>query len=376
MLTPESRERDFPALSNMTYLNSAAEGIPPTAVLDALAQYGRDKLYGMDGRKLHEKQWRRVRQLTAELFGLTADEIGICSCSSEVFNLAALALCIADGEEVVVSDLDYPSGYTPWLKVKEGHQLKIWRSRQGTLHLEDLQALLTPRTKLVSTSLVSFYNGYRLPLADTLRVVRHHSPALVALDVTQALGRIALDLTDVDLVVSSTHKWIMASHGGGLVGVPSARAATWTVPAGGWFNLQNAFDSDRFERAITKPGAASFCTGMPNYPAVYAVAAGLEYVTKVGVAAIAAHADPLVRICMDELRKLPVEMLTPNDKEQLAGIIAFRHPRAEQIHANLHRHNIHVMHQAGRLRVAVHGYNTPADVDRFLGTLREAIDVN
>lgn len=376
MLTPETRERDFPALDGMTYLNSAAEGIPPRIVVESLAQYGRDKLLGMDGRKLHEAKWNQVRHLTADLFGLAADEIGICSCTSEAFNLAALALKIADGDEVVVSDLDYPSGYTPWLHSKSLGTVKIWKARQGALHIDDLKGLLSPRTRLVSLSLVSFYNGYQLPLTEAIENVRRYSPALVAVDVTQALGRVVLDLVDVDLVVSSTHKWILASHGGGLVGVPRARASEWTVPAGGWFNLQNAFDTDRFARALPKPGAASFCTGMPNYPAVYAVAAALEYIQSIGVCAIAAYADPLVRECLDELSKLPVEILTPDVAGSLAGIVAFRHPRANLVHDRLRAQNIHVMHHAGRLRVALHGYNTQADVDCFLTALREAIHDN
>ena len=75
---------------------------------------------------------------------------------------------------------------------------------------------------------------------------------VLEVDVTQALGRVPLDLQGVDLIISSTHKWLLGSHGGGLVGVPADRADEWTAPAGGWFNLANAFDADRFERTVTK----------------------------------------------------------------------------------------------------------------------------
>jgi selenocysteine lyase/cysteine desulfurase len=304
---------------------------------------------------------------------LTPDEIGICSCSSEAFNLAALALQLRAGDEVVINDLDFPSGATPWLQPNCPATVRVWRSREGALRTEDLQQLLSPRTRLVTTSLVSFYNGFRLPLADTLATVRRHSPSLFALDITQALGRITLDLQDVDLIVSSTHKWLMASHGGGLVGVPKERAEQWTVPAGGWFNRQNAFDADRFDRAPTKPGAASFCTGMPNYSAIYAIAAAFEYLHSVGVAQIEAHANPLVRACFDEVKKLSVEVLTPDEAGSLAGIFAFRHPQAQRFYERLHAKNIHVMQHVGRLRIALHGYNTAEDVDRFVIGLREAL---
>lgn len=373
MLTAESRSRDFPSLDHITYLNTAAEGIPPLAVREALNRYFADKQRGMDGREPHFAELKALHALTAEFYGLSPEEIGVCSCSSEAYNLAALALRLKEGDEIVVNELDFPAGATPWLQPICPATVKVWRAREGALRVGDLVPLLSPRTRLVSTSLVSFYNGFMIPLRQVVEAVRRHSPSLLAVDVTQALGRIPLDLRGVDLIVSSTHKWILASHGGGLVGVPKARAADWTVPAGGWFNLQDAFGPNRFDRAVSLPGAASFAVGMPNFPAVYAVRAALDYIRSVGVAAIHAAAQPLLEHCLDEVARLPVELLTPRDTTAVAGILAFRHPQAEELHKRLLSERIHVMYHAGRLRVAIHGYNTHEDIERFLRTLRSAV---
>src|SRR5712692_4598572 len=83
VLDETSRRHAFPSLEGMTYLNTAAEGIPPLVAGEALV---------------------------AEMLGLTADEIGICSSSSEAFNLAAMALQLQPGDEVVINDLDFPAG--------------------------------------------------------------------------------------------------------------------------------------------------------------------------------------------------------------------------------------------------------------------------
>lgn len=374
MLAAETRHRDFPSLTDMIYLNTAAEGIPPRAVGEALQEYFDDKLLGHDGRERHFAQWQAARELVGEAFGLSADEVSICSCSSEAFNMAALALGLRGGDEVVINDLDFPAGATPWLQLNCPATVRLWRHRQGALMVEDLQALLRPTTRLVTVSLVSFYNGFMLDLQEVVTTVRRHSPALLAVDVTQALGRVPLELAGADLIVSSTHKWILATHGGGLVGVPAARAAELTVPAGGWFNLQDAFGSERFERAVSRPGAAGFTVGMPNMPAVYAVRAALNYIRQVGVAAIDRAARPLVLRCLEELQKMPVELLTPVDHAHVAGIIAFRHPKSEEIARCLRADKVHVMAHAGRLRVALHGYNTEQDVDAFLRALTEAIN--
>ncbi|HUY88192.1 MAG TPA: aminotransferase class V-fold PLP-dependent enzyme [Pirellulales bacterium] len=373
MLTESSRQKDFPSLAGRTYLNTAAEGVPPLAVGEALNQYFRDKQLGMDGREPHFAQWEAAKALVAEFYGLSAAEVSICSCSSEAYNLAAMALRLKDGDEVVINELDFPAGATPWLQAGCPAKAKLWRAKQGALRVEDLIGLLSPKTRLVTVSLVSFFNGFRLRLDEVAAAVRKHSPAMLAVDVTQALGRIPLELAGADLIVSSTHKWILASHGGGLVGVPKEGAADWTVPAGGWFNLQDAFGPARFERAVSRSGAASFTVGMPNFPAVYAIRAALDYIRSVGVAAIDQAARPLVLACLAGLAELPVELLTPNEPEHVAGIMAFRHPQAEALHRHLHSQNIHVMSHAGRLRIALHGYNTMHDVERLLGELRAGL---
>jgi cysteine desulfurase/selenocysteine lyase len=373
MLTESSRLKDFPSLAGKTYLNTAAEGIPPLAVGEALNQYFRDKQLGMDGREPHFAQWEAAKALIAEFYGLSAAEVSICSCSSEAYNLAAMALRLKDGDEVVINELDFPAGATPWLQPDCPAQTQVWRARHGALRVEDLVALLGPKTRLVTVSLVSFFNGFRLRLEEVIAAVRKHSSALVAVDVTQALGRVPLELKGVDLIVSSTHKWILASHGGGLVGVPSGRAQDWTVPAGGWFNLEDAFGPARFDRAVSKAGAASFTVGMPNFPAVYAIRAALDYIRGVGVEAIDKATRPLVLACLEGLTKLPVELLTPNEPEHVAGIMAFRHPQADALYRHLHAQNIHVMSHAGRLRIALHGYNTMHDVERLLAELQAVL---
>ena len=372
MLTPSSRQADFPSLANRTYLNTAAEGILSPPAAQAFAHYVRDKTIGMDGRMPHQEQRAQLRAQTARAFGLGADEIGLCSCSSEAYNLAALALALDAGDEVIINDLDFPAGASGWLQPSCPAAVKVWRSRQGALRVEDLIPLLGPRTRLLTISLVSFFNGHMIPLAAVVEAVRRHSQALLALDVTQALGRIPLAMADVDLIVSSTHKWILGPHGGGLVGVPGHRAGAWTVPAGGWFHLQDPFGPQRFEQVDSRPGADSFGVGMPSYGAIYAINAALAYIHGIGIEEIAAHADPLVRQCLDGLKDLPLELLTPDEPDALAGIIAVRHPQAERIHRFLHERDIHIMSTAGRMRIAVHGYNTGTDIERLLATLAEA----
>jgi selenocysteine lyase/cysteine desulfurase len=374
MLTPASRTRDFPALETMTYLNTAAESIPPLCVGEALEAYWRHKQRGMRGRDEHFATVESCREVSARLLGREPGEVGFCSCSSEAYNLLATALNPGPEDEVVVTDLDFPAGATPWLRAAVPPRLHLWRARGGELQVGDLIPLLNSRTRLVQVSLVSFLNGHRIAWAALRDAVRREAPeAILAVDVTQALGRVVMDCGDADIQISSTHKWTLGIHGGCIVGIPRARAARLTTRAGGWHHLANAFADDRFERARPREGAASFAVGMPNFAALYALNASLRYLEAIGVGEIARHADPLVAEVHRGLRDLGIEPMAPLQPGNSSGIVAFRHAEAPRLHAALEQADIHVMHQAGRIRISLHGYNDAGDVERLLATLGRAL---
>jgi len=376
MLTDSSRAADFPSLKGIHYLNTAAESIPPVCVGEAVSEYMRHKSLGMRGRDFHFPRVEECREITARHLGLGTDEVSFCSCSSEAYNLLASALQLTTNDEVVVTDLDFPAGATPWLTAPEQSRpvSRLWRSRDGALSLVDLASLLNERTALVQISLVSFYNGHRIAFAKLRDMVRLLAPrAVLAVDVTQALGRVALDCQDADILISSTHKWTLGIHGGGIIGIPKKSAARLTTSAGGWYHLANAFDADRFENARIKPGAPSFSVGMPSFAALYALNASLRYLDAVGMGRIIAHADPLVARVHAGLKELGITPLAAEQPGCSSGIVAFKHENTTAINDALLAANIHVMHQVGRIRVAIHGHNTAEDVEKLLATLRGAL---
>ena len=98
----------------------------------------------------------------------------------------------------------------------------------------------------------------------------------------------------------------------------------------------------------------------------------LQYLETIGIDAIVRHADPLVARLHAGLVELGLAPLAPFAASAPSGIVAFRHPASERIHSSLRRENIHVMHPAGRIRIAVHGYNLARDIDVLLDVLRRA----
>ena len=372
MLDDQKRTHDFPSLEGMTYLNTAAEGIPPLAAGGALQRYFSDKLMGMDGRVLFAREFDACRESAGALLGLSADEVSFASSTSEAYNLLATAVSFAEGDDLVITNLDFPSGVTPWLQHRDGPVVQLWEHRDGVLELEDLAAMLSERTRLVQVSLVSFLTGYRLTWGPFRDLVRERAPqAILAVDVTQAAGRVDLDCLDADCLLASSYKWLLGTHGGCLVAVPNHARERLVVKAGGWFHLANAFENDRFSRVEPFPGVRGFAVGMPAYPAVYALRAGIDTIREAGVAAIAAHADTLVARLHDGLAELGYATLSPPQPGNSSGIVAMRTTDDAAIHARLLSRNIHVMCQAGRIRFAIHGYNRREDVDAVLTALAD-----
>src|SRR6186997_2722031 len=130
MLTESARLHDFPTLSGITYLNTAAESIPPRCTGEAIEAYWQDKLLGMKGRDGHFAQVEACREISAQMVGLKTKEVSFCSCSSEAYNLLATALNLSSTDEVVVTNLDFPAGATPWLRAVSAPVLRVWRAEE------------------------------------------------------------------------------------------------------------------------------------------------------------------------------------------------------------------------------------------------------
>jgi selenocysteine lyase/cysteine desulfurase len=365
----------FPQTREYTYLNTAAEGLLSTDSREALADYIQAKSKGSINRpKLYEVE-AETTELATKFLEAPAGSVTFLANATEGLNLLANSLDWEEGDEVLITDLEFPSNVITWLRLaNKGVRLVVVEADGGLIRLEDMTSRITSRTKLVSVSQVSYKSGTQLPYLKELGAAAHEAGALFCVDATQALGRVPVGVDNVDFLVASSYKWLFTPHGLGITYCSPDLLERLTPATAGWYGVPNIFTPDRFERFEFKEGAARFAAGMPNFSSIYALGASLKYLTEIGVAHLDAALRPIVQRKRDGLVKLGLELLTPEDPAYHSGIIAFLHPEAKQIGEALAEQDIIVWANDGRVRSAVHLYNDESEVDLYLEAVAKIIE--
>lgn len=356
------------------YLNSAAEGLPLRAVAEAVQRYLGDKSTGEPGRVPMWATHARCRELAGRLFSVTAEQTALVSSTTEALNTIAQGIRWRPGDEVVFTSVEFPSNMCPWVVLAErGVATKIVRPRaNGLVEVDDLLAAVTPRTRLVTVSQVSYATGQHLNVAalwDRLK----STETLLCVDATQAAGRVPVRGDQADFCVASTFKWLNSIHGAAILTAGPRALDQGVAGPAGWFSAESVYADDRLERFHPRGDAGRYHAGMPNFDSVYALAAALEYHTAERVAARRAALEPLVAMLCDGLVRQGRPLLTPTNAADRAGIVAFSCPTAEQAKRRLAELGIFTHGDDGRLRAAVHWYNTAQHVERYLAALGDVL---
>ena len=360
----------FPTAQQMTYLDTAAEGLPLPQSEGAFSQYCRAKARGTPGRREFHAVEAETLGLVARLLGTDAANVAFLGCASDALNLLALSLDWSPDDRLIISDLEFPSNVLPWVRLKQmGVDVVVVPGSHGALREEDVIERITPKTRLVSLSLVSYKTGAYLPCVQKIVAEAHKVGAVMSIDATQALGRCPVSLEGVDYLMSSSFKWLLGAHGLGIVYVAPGFRKQFKPASVGWYSVKDLFSPNRFESYGLKEGAACLTAGMPNFPSIYVLRQAVEFLLQVGVDRLNQELKPVVERLRLGLSEQGVELLTPAGAEFASGIVAFAHPEANEIGAKLEREGVIVWAGDGRVRASLHLYNDMSDVDRYLKAL-------
>ena len=328
--------RDFPILEQeingrpLVYLDSAASAQRPTAVIDAVCDLYRED-YSNIHRGVHELSMRSTR-LYEDVRGTVQRFLNAPSSKSIVFvrgttegiNLVAQTF-VADrvqaGDEILVTAMEHHSNIVPWQMLCERTGAKLVVApidEDGDVVMSEYSKLLGKRTKFVATCHVSNALGTVNPAKEMIRLA-HEKDIPVLLDGAQAVPHQAVDVQDldVDFYVFSGHKVYAPSGIGALYGRPELLEAMRPWQGGGDMIMSVEFDATEYNEVPHK-----FEAGTPNIAGTVGLGVALDYVTNVGIDAVAAHEHDLLVHATEALEKIDGVRIVGRAKEK-AGVVSF-----------------------------------------------------
>jgi selenocysteine lyase/cysteine desulfurase len=364
---PLGVRQDFPIVQEKIYLNSAYIAPCPIAVTQAGCAFLEAKTRRPIALDEMLEKTDEVRRRFARLVGVSPDEIGFLSSTSEGENIVVGSLEMKPGDNVVVDDLHYSTSLALYrhLESSRGVELRIAKNRDGRVTQEDFAPLVDKRTRLVSVAWVSHQNGFRHDMKG-LAGLAHSQGAFLYADAIQAIGMFPIDVkeTGVDFLASGTYKWLLAGFGTAPFYVRGELLERIRPDRVGHMHIERALPDFRYEFAKT---AKKFEYATLSFVSIYQLGASLAYLDGVGVERIGSHTIRLA----GELRKGLVErgfkIFTPD--RNASSIVTFFNPQPQEIVSKIleeARVEVSFRENGAQIRVGIALFNNSSEVGRFL----------
>ncbi len=314
----EKVRSDFPILSRevygkpLIYLDNAATTQKPLCVLDAMrdeylnvnANVHRGVHYlSQQATDLHEAARETVRRF---INARSTSEIVFTRGTTESINLVVSSFCdefMHEGDEVIVTVMEHHSNIVPWQlqAAKRGIAIKVVpMDDDGNLKTDEIEGLITPKTKIISVTHVSNVLGTVNPIKDIAAIAHAHGlPILV--DGAQSTPHFKVDVQelDCDFFVFSGHKMYGPTGIGVLYGKEEWLEKLPPYQGGGEMIESVSFDKTVFGQLPFK-----FEAGTPDYIATHGLAKAIDYIEALGMDNIAEHERGLTKYCMERLASI------------------------------------------------------------------------
>jgi cysteine desulfurase/selenocysteine lyase len=309
---------DFPILARevygkpLVYLDNAATTQKPLCVLDAMrdeylnvnANVHRGVHYlSQQATDLHEAAREKVRGF---INANKIEEIVFTRGTTEAINLVASSFSESQmhpGDEVIVTEMEHHSNIVSWQlqAMKRGIVVKhLPITDDGQLCLDQLEPMISERTKIISVAHVSNVLGTINPVEKIIKIAHEHGiPVLV--DGAQSAPHFQVDVQamDCDFFAFSGHKMYGPTGIGVLYGKEEWLEKLPPYQGGGEMIDKVTWEKTTFERLPFK-----FEAGTPDYVATHGLAKAIEYVDSIGFEAIQQHEQELTRYCIEQLARI------------------------------------------------------------------------
>ena len=366
----------FPVTANIVYMNCAAVGPLSVPAAEAMIAHATDQReYGA----LHWRDWYaeyvRLREAAARLLNATPQEIAILKNTSEGLSFVAQGIRWRAGDNVVTTDLEFPSNSTPWRSLdRRGVALRVVQSRGGAFAPDDVEALIDERTRVVTLSSVAFHNGFAADL-EAIGEICARRGVLFCVDAIQSVGVLPMDVRRfrIDFLAADGHKWMCGPEGASIFFVAKDKLEQLDVIEHGWTNI------DRRGKFIDcpddlLPDSRRFEAGSLNTNGIYGLRASLELLLETGIDTIAEYVVALASRFAERLEGIGWRVASPRPIR--SAIVGATPPGVEpsllRWHRLLEENGVVCAPREGMLRFSPHLFNEDAEVDKVIELLSRA----
>ncbi len=394
---------DFPILSTtvyghpLVYLDNGATTQKPDAVLKSLEDYYRSCNANVHrgvhylSQKATDAQ-EEARRIAAHFINAESErEIIFTRGTTESINLVAHSFgkrFVQPGDEIIISAMEHHSNLVPWQQLCEdrGAILRVIPlTETGELEMGVYENLINERTRLVAITWVSNALGTVNPVKSLIEIA-HRNNVPVLLDAAQAIQHMPVDVRalDVDFLVYSGHKIYGPTGIGVLYGKEALLEELPPYQTGGSMIRQVTFAQTTWADLPFK-----FEAGTPDIAGIIGLGVALDYVSNLGLAAIAEAEHQLMDYAAEQLSSIPSVRLIGHPPER-AGALSFLagdiHPfdlgellDKQGIAVRTGHHCCQPVMEAyaipGTVRVSFGVYNTLDDIDRLVSGVARGISM-
>ncbi len=317
---------EFPQLPGLRYLNHAAVSPWPQRAAEAITRFARENAQSgardyPDWLKTEQRLRERLQRL---LNAPSCSDIALVKSTSEALSFVAFGLDWRAGDQIVISNEEFPSNRVVWEALSHFGVEVVQVSLKGHAPEDALLAACGPRTRLLSVSAVQYASGLRLEL-QCLGQGCQERGVLFCVDAIQQLGALPFDVqsSQCAFAMADGHKWLLGPEGLGVFYCRRDLREQLKLHEYGWHMLEHPGDYQRTDWQAAR-SARRFECGSPNMLGTIALEASLSLLEEVGMPQVEAALQERMQWLQGGLQAIPgCNLHSPLNPLRRAGILTF-----------------------------------------------------
>ncbi len=362
MILEKIIQTEFALNEDIRYLNHAAVSPWPNRTRQAVVDFAEEN--ATQGSKNYLKWVKHETELRAMLARLinapSEQDIALLKNTSEALSVVAHGLSWQAGDNVVISDQEFPSNAIVWESLaRYGVVVKKVSLQSADTPEQALINACDEHTRLLAISSVQYASGLRMAL-NTLGQHCRSNDILFCVDAIQSIGAVQFDVQacQADFVMADGHKWMLGPEGLAVFYCRSELRDQLQLHQYGWHMVEHAHD---FSRTDWQPAntAVRFECGSPNMLGSHALRASMSLLLEVGMDKIEQAVVTRVERIFDLLASSTnLQTITSNQAGRYAGIVTFKHKNisSNELYHFLMSQGVMCADRGGGVRYSPHFY--------------------